>query len=310
MKKLLKCEICSGKRFKFLFKQTDKNFDIPGEFSLYKCEDCGIIFINPQPTGKELQSYYPKETYYSFNKVVTKEESRKEKLKIFLYDLYFNPGNKKYLQKIFFSPILPYLRGTSIMPGKKLLDFGCGSGQFLYEMAELGMKPHGVDPGDIDRENLRKFNIKNNLKEAKYPKEHFDLITMNQVLPHLNNPSRTLYELNRVLKKKGIFILGIPNSRSLAQRFFKKDWYQLDVPRHLFNFSDKILIRLLRKNGFKIIKIRFSSRTDQFVNSFYYKMNFKKGGKIYGLLKVLSIPLVMAVNLLKTGDQIEIWCSK
>ena len=52
--------------FKFLFNQTDKNFNFPDEFSLYECKKCKLIFINPQPSYKELEKYYPTEDYYAF----------------------------------------------------------------------------------------------------------------------------------------------------------------------------------------------------------------------------------------------------
>lgn len=311
MKILKKCEICGKDKFVFMFKQNDKNFNFPEEFSLCRCTNCGIIFINPQLTSKELEKYYPKEEYYSFNKIVSKEESKEVRLKLFLYNLYFNPKNKNYFLKVIFSPFFLYLRGTIIMGDKKLLDMGCGSGQFLYEMKQFGMKVWGIELGEIKKEYLKEFNIKSSLKEAKYPSDFFDLITMNHVLHHMHNPSETVSELNRILKKNGVFILGISNYGSFAHSLFKKDWYQYDTPRHLFNFSNKILVNLLEKNGFKIKKIRFNSRPEQFVNSFYYKKNLKKrSGIIYNFLKVIFWPLTIVVDALKMGDQVEIYCTK
>ena len=103
--------------------------------------------------------------------------------------------------------------------------------------------------------------------------------------------------------------MGVPNSNSLAYKIFKKDWYQLDFPRHLINCSDNNLSNILQENGFKIIKIRYNSRPSQFVVSLYYSLGIKKPSKIITyLLNILLLPLTWLINILKKGDQIEIWC--
>ncbi len=92
---------------------------------------------------------------------------------------------------------------------------------------------------------------------------------------------------------------------------FEKNWYALDIPRHLFNYSDKILTNKLKKEGFKIIKTRYNARPSQFVNSVYYALKIKRRNKLINLiLTIIFLPLTWIVNALKWGDQIEIWCEK
>lgn len=313
MKSIKKCEICGSKEIKLLFKQYDKNLDIKDSFSVFKCGNCNSLFLNPQPSSKELEKYYSKDKYYSLKNIETKE-SKKTRLKIKLYEIYFNSDNNKPLLKIIFSPIKFIVRGTKIVKGDKLLDVGCGSGQFLYEMKELGMNVQGVEPGEFDeKENKRyKLNIKkSNLIGAKYNKESFDLITLNHVLEHLDNPDETLNEINKILKKDGKLIIAIPNTNSLACGIFKKNWYQLDVPRHIINYSNKNIKLLLKKNGFKIRRTRYNSRPSQFVVSLYFTLNIKKRIKLLNYaLNILFLPLTWLVNFLRMGDQIEVWCEK
>ena len=192
MKKLKKCEICKGKNFKFLFEQTDKNYNFANKFDLYECSNCKVVFINPQPSSKELKKYYPKERYYAFREIITKEKAKKIKIKLFLYDLYFNPKNKNYLLKILFSPMKFMIRGMKIISRHKLMDFGCGSGQFLYEMKQFKMKVYGIEPGEFDKKTSKDLNIKLDLIKAKYPNNFFEAVTMNHVLQHLENPSKIL----------------------------------------------------------------------------------------------------------------------
>lgn len=321
-----KCEICKGKEFKFLFYGKDKLFNIPGTFPTYKCKNCGLIFIYPQPSEEELNKYYPKEKYYSLDKINTKEDSKRVRLRLFLYDVYFNQqkrGMKNLLMQMVFSPLKFTLSGTKIEKNKKLLDIGCGSGQFLYEMKEKGMEDvYGVEPGEFNVKEFKekRLNILNSdLVRAKYQDNFFDTITMNHVLEHVGNPLKTIKEIHRILNKKGTFIVGVPNSRSLAYKIFKSNWFALESPRHLFNYSNKNLKQFLENNGFKVKKIRYNSRPTQFVASLYYLFGVKNPSEILfsskakivnNLLKGIFLPLTWIVNILKWGDQIEIWAEK
>jgi len=311
MRKLNRCPICISKDIKFLFNQNDKNMRISQQFSLSKCYDCGGIFLNPQPTYKESEKFYPKEKYYSLDKIKTEKDSIKTKIKLKLYKIYFSE-RKSFFKKILFSPLKFMIRGTLIKKGAKLLDIGCGSGQFLYEMKELGMNVWGVEPGDFYNEGNKKYklNIKNSdLIKARYPKEFFDIITMNHVLEHLDNPKESIKETHRILKKGGNFIIGIPNSNSLACKMFGKNWHQLDIPRHLLNYSYKNARILLKNNGFRILKTRYNSRPSQFVVSLYFLLGIKKRtGVLNMILEGVFLPLTWLVNSLRIGDQIEIWC--
>lgn len=315
MKELKKCEICGKKFFQFLFKLTDKNLGVPGEFNFVKCENCGLIFMNPQPSSNELQKHYPKEKYYSLGKINKKENSLKTRIRIFFYEIYFNSKNNNYMLKIIFSPLKFFVRGTRISPDKKLLDIGSGSGQFLYEMKQFGMECYGVEPGDFDKIIAREEGLrikKSNLIRTRYPSNFFDLITMNHVLEHINNPSKTIKEIHRILNKKGLLIIGVPNFNSLAYSIFKKNWYQLDAPRHLFNYSNKNLNDLLKKERFKIIKVRYNSRPSQFSVSLSYFLNGKKwNGRVINFISmILFLPFTWMINFLKWGDQIEVYCIK
>src|SRR5690606_22540882 len=104
-------------------------------------------------------------------------------------------------------------------------------------------------------ENLKIEN--RSLEKTRYKKEFFDVITLNHVLEHLSEPYESLSKIKILLKKEGLLIVGVPNSRSLAHFLFKENWYQLDTPRHMINYSDRNLAYVLKKAGFKILKIRY-----------------------------------------------------
>jgi len=313
MEKVEKCDFCGHRNFKFLFYGFDKNLKISGKFRLVKCIKCGLIFINPRPSFNELKRHYPKDEYYSLSKIKTKEDSKKTRFKIFLYNIYFNPETKKNLLRVLFSPFKFLVRGAKIILGKKLLDVGSGSGQFLYEMKHFGLETYGVEPGDFDKKSAKKYGLnikKTDLIKAKYPSNFFDIVTIYHVLEHVDNPSEILKEIKRILKKGGTLIIGVPNTNSLAQRLFRSNWISFDVPRHLFDFSEEILIKYLKKNSFKIKKIRYNSRPNQFSVSMVYLLNINSKGVIVKMLDIIFLPLTYLVNLFRIGDQIEIYCEK
>jgi len=306
MKLLNNCPLCNSKKVSLIYKNWDKNLGIKKYFNLYSCQDCNCFFLNPFPSKEEISSFYPKEKYYSLGKI--DRDSRKTRLKIKLNKVYFGGGNIS--EKILFSPIAFLARGTKIKKGIKLLDIGSGSGQFLYEMKKLGLDVYGLEPGNFNETESKKESLrieKSTLEKTKYKKESFDLITLNHVLEHIENPFKNLKKIKTLLKKEGVFIVGVPNSRSLAHFIFRKNWYQLDFPRHLINYSNKNLKTILEKSGFKIIKIRFNSRPSQFVVSLKYLIGFQ-GKKIEKILELIFLPLTWVVNVLKVGDQIEVWC--
>ncbi|MGY4884240.1 MAG: class I SAM-dependent methyltransferase [Nanobdellota archaeon] len=310
MKSLNKCEICGSKEIFFLFKQRDKNLNIPGKFSLSECKKCKSIFLNPQPSYSDLAKHYSKDKYYSLKKIDT--NSRKLQMKMLLYKTYFSKEDNTLL-KIILSPIKFIIRGTKIFQNSKLLDIGSGSGQFLYEMKKLGLEVYGIEPGDFDEQGSKKYKLnikKSDLIKTNYPNEFFDIITMNHVLEHTNNPHEIIIKIKRILKKNGIFILSVPNSNCLAYKLFGKNWHQLDVPRHLINYSNKNLRFILEKHGFKVLKVRYNSRPNQFVMPLYFLLGVKKRtGIVNKILELFFLPLTWIINSLRIGDQIEVWCT-
>ena len=312
MKIIKKCNFCKSYDLKFLFYGEDKNFLLQGKFPIVKCKKCGLISLATVSNSKKMGKYYP-EKYYSYNKIDS--NSLKLRIKMLLYNLYFNRGPGNPFLKMVFSPFLPFSRGAIISPNQKLLDIGSGSGQFIYEMRHFGMRVYGLEPGKFDKESAKRhgLNIKGtNLLKARYPKEYFDIITINHVLEHVPNPAKNIKEIYRILKKNGKLIVGVPNYHSLAFFLFGKNWYQLDVPRHLNDFSDNILVRKLKKERFKINKVRYNSRPTQFTISLFYSLNInpKKHGLVVKILDIFFLPLTYITNAIKLGDQIEVYCSK
>jgi len=315
MIKINKCDLCNNKNLKYIYSDRDKMYNIKGNYPLNICNNCGLIFLNPQPNREEISKHYPKKKYYSLKEAPS---SKKRKLT----DKLIYPANGSILLKLLLNPIRPFLRTTKIIKNGKILDVGCGTGNFLRKMKKYNMKCYGIEPNDFDKKNAKKHKLNifhGTLTQAKYPDNYFDVITINHVLEHVNNPTRTLEELRRILKPNGTLIITVPQSNSLAHKIFKKYWIHLDIPRHIYQYSTITLKKYAKKTGFKIETITYKQRPFGFSGSILYWSNKFRKKQTYlsdhniisrTLISLLFIPLSYICNILKTGDEVEIILTK
>lgn len=309
MKEIKECDLCGGSKFSFLFETRDLLHGVPGKFREVKCDNCGLIFVNPQPSMAELGKYYPSGKYYSL----------KDKKSNFFdgLTLLFNSKETSPFKKALFWPLKTITRSAEIVKNGRILDVGCGSGQFLVQAKKMGMKPSGVEPGGFDEKFAKsnKLNIYNGaLKQAKFQNDYFDVITVNHALEHVNAPMETLVELKRILKPGGKLIIGVPNKDSLNYSLFKKYWTGLDSPRHLFTFSEKILRQYAEKTGLKLEKINYKAHPGEITGSlfFYAQSRSKKKTPINRselanskTLMLFFLPISILINLTRTSGNIE-----
>jgi 2-polyprenyl-3-methyl-5-hydroxy-6-metoxy-1,4-benzoquinol methylase len=151
------------------------------------------------------------------------------------------------------------VRFLQAMPQGRLLDVGCGSGEWLLSMRNLGWTVDGVD---FDENAIRVARQKGlevqcgSVEQQNFPDNSFDAVTLHHVIEHVPDPVKTLAECGRVLKKGGKLVVFTPNSSSLGHRIFKEYWRGLEPPRHLHLFSTKSLHRLLELAGFQNVLVR------------------------------------------------------
>jgi len=308
LKEINKCSLCGSKNLKFALETKDFMLGGNDKFKLYECKSCGLLFLNPLLNGKELEKYYPKD-YYSYG--VDKIKFLNQK--VFLYNV-FSYGGKYPLLKYILFPLARPIRTIKIAKKGKLLDVGCGSGNFLVIAKALGMDCFGVEPGKFDNEFAKKEGFKifhGTLLDAKYPKDNFDCITLNHVFEHVENPGGTLLELKRILKKDGTITIAVPQKNNLAYFLFKKYWVQLDTPRHLYTYSAQNLKDYAKSCGLAVKKIRYVSSPFAFTGklaNWAKDKRFKLMQKIFNSMPffVLLFSVSFLCNLFGIGDTVEI----
>ncbi|MFP4083162.1 MAG: class I SAM-dependent methyltransferase [Candidatus Aminicenantes bacterium] len=241
------CQICSNSEL--ITIQSSYVFMNSIELNLTRCPECGLVFLNPQPTSTEAENLYSKEYFIRW----------------------YGTEKKREFSKNFFRNLL---RGNKIKAkaSERLLDVGCGMGFFLEVAREWGWHAQGVEISKYAarycKEHLH-FNVySGTLETANYPKDYFDIITAFDFLEHISNISRFLSEARRILKEDGIFMVLVPNYQSLVfqlDRIICK-WMKLplsNVPEHLTYFTPYTLRRLLEKSSFRIDRLSTVDANDE-----------------------------------------------
>lgn len=223
----------------------DRLCGLPGSFALVRCAGCGLLYLSPRPVPTCIHIYYP-ESYESFIK------QRTDRLPLWQrYSLRYGLWKRCRL-------VLRYKRSG------RLLDLGCGTGQFLAEMGRYpGWKLAGVEP-NAEAANFAcqvlGLNVHlGDLFSAQFPDRHFDVVTMWDVLEHLYEPIAVLQEVGRVLKPDGVLILRTPSLDSWDAHVFGRYWAGLDAPRHLAVYSRHTAEELLARAGFTVRDLKTGS---------------------------------------------------
>ena len=141
----------------------------------------------------------------------------------------------------------------------RLLDVGCGSGDWLLAMRDRGWVVEGLDFDEkaVAAAQQRGMHVRlGSLEQQQYPDNSFDAVTLSHVIEHVPDPVQTVRECLRVLKPGGRLVLFTPNSDSLSHRVFKRDWRGLEPPRHLHIFSLGSMDQLLVRTGFQHRSVR------------------------------------------------------
>jgi SAM-dependent methyltransferase len=85
----------------------------------------------------------------------------------------------------------------------------------------------------------------------------FDLVTMWNVLEHLDRPQESLREIARLLKPGGCLVAQVPNLHSLEVRLTQDKASLLDLPRHFYHFEPATLSAMVRKAGLSVVRLVF-----------------------------------------------------
>ena len=247
------------------FTITNSDYGKTGELS--KCLDCGFIQCSKE-----------NDVIHFYENLVDTE--------------YENTRKERKLQE---TRILKLIQ--KIKPSGKLLDIGASSGIMVESALEMGYDAEGIEPSRWLQKQAEKRSLPIHL--GTFPMEglskNYDVITLVDVIEHINNPKELLNEINRHLDKKGILIVITPDVDSLIAKLLKWKWWHFRVA-HIGYFNKKTLAQIARGAGFEQLKtIR---------PSWYFRIEYLVERAYQYLPRILRIPLprffkkiVLSVNL-------------
>lgn len=218
-----------------------KDHSVSGEeFELLYNSEFVFLETTPQPSLEKLPGYYKSEDYISHT------DSRRNLFEM-IYHLVKTRTLKRKLKII----------NTYSKNEKALLDFGCGTGDFLKVAKQNKWKVFGIEPNDQARQiaNSKLDGLVFTPEQfLKFETERFDVITLWHVLEHVPDLNTHLALFKKLLKPNGTLIIAVPNYKSYDAKIYKSYWAAFDVPRHLWHFSRTAINKLMALNKMDVKK--------------------------------------------------------
>lgn len=163
-------------------------------------------------------------------------------------------------------------------PPRALFDYGCGSGHFLGGASQLVRRVMGMDVSERAVAEAQASSIPcvvGSHEDLSQVGDGFDVVRMWHVLEHVPDPVAALRDLKRLLTDDGRLVVGVPNARSALSDLFDDDWFQLDVPRHLWHFDAASLQRALEAAGYAVERLIYDSDGAAVYHSMRYGLQNK-----------------------------------
>lgn len=233
---ILCCVCCNKDADKFTLKYQKENF------AVVTCNACSFHFVPP---------YYRKRIEYSQYKnadVTAAVRAGNNWVKIQRHKLRF-----RFIQK--------YVKSGS------LFDLGAGWGHFMLAGKELGYDVYGIEISEqpylycvndlklpVDHIDFFKMN-----EEKK-----FDVVTMWDVLEHIDRADTFLDKCSRVTAMGGYLFLQVPQIDSYIAKKYRDDWKMMGLD-HVNYFSKSTIREILSRHGYEVVEIRSSFEIKLFI---------------------------------------------
>lgn len=234
-----KCPWCGSEKAQINLWLKDE-FLTKEDFHICECLNCGLLYTMPRPDKDKIGAYYKSEAYYS----------HQENKKGFIPKVYERVKSINLKHK--------YRLATNGMQPGKLLDIGCGVGDFLHTAEMHGWECIGVEPSE-DAKAIAQKRMKGKIFVSEelegFPDGAFDVITMWHVLEHVDDLKWQIAQLQRLVKPSGRVVIAVPNYKSYDGQFYKEHWAAYDVPRHLNHFNRITLSKIFKTSGLEIVKM-------------------------------------------------------
>lgn len=230
--RVIACPLCAGDSHTILFVKRG--------YPIVRCDDCALVFANPQVDESLVLAEYRAEGARANDLWVD----------VLLSERQLELDREKFEEIL--DELEPY-RGEG-----KLLDIGTSIGLFPRLAIDRGWDATGNEFGERAREVAReRFGLDVTdapLDAMDVEAASFDVVTLNSVLEHVNEPRRMLSQVHSLLKPRGALFAIVPNVESLACRVLHDRAATFDGRNHLVYFSPRTLTSMLDAEGFEAVE--------------------------------------------------------
>ena len=149
------------------------------------------------------------------------------------------------------------------------LELGVGPGYFFEYFYRNSKNAYGIEPGSWKPSNP---NIVRDI--SSIPKNiKFDLIIIQHVLEHIENPLKTLSEMKDLASDTCIINCNFPNKDCIYALFLRGRWRMIRPIGHLNYFSRTSVDELFKRSGWKIIE-KYNYRSESSLTASVKKFNW------------------------------------
>ncbi len=183
------------------------------------CQGCGLVCNDPIPDDETLSQFYAENYRVAYKGAA-------------------EPRKRQVLRN--FRRIRDHISRFQdiIDPANNVLDVGAGSGEFLFSMKNAGKNAVGLEPNREYAEYCRQIlGLEVETAEITadlFGDQHFDLIRLNHVLEHMNDPVGKLAMISELLSDKGVLYVEVPNIEIYAKTKSRGNMFHFG---HIFNFN-------------------------------------------------------------------------
>lgn len=199
------------------------------DIDLCECTGCGLVQLDSDPV-----SYY-KDVIRSGGYTSTMEDLRREQYRTFI--------------------------NTFGLTGKKIIEVGCGQGEFLKTLAEFDVKPYGMEHKKelAERAAALGLDVYEHYPEGeddRFKDAPYDAFTSFNFLEHQPDPYMYLRCIHHNLTEEGCGLITVP---SLEYIIDKKTYYEI-IPDHIAYYTEESLRKLLERCGFDVVSCETVNR--------------------------------------------------
>lgn len=227
-----RCPVCQNVPTHYIFTMND--------YPVWQCNTCKSAFLHPQPDDAALAAIYTDDYFLGGDDDASRERRQ---------------GMKRATARQFLAQLHAYYGDQ----GGKLLEIGCGQGEFLVEAESMGFKVTGIEISEhavgLARAVLQNGTVHvGELQTVDLPDEAFDVIVSTDVIEHVRDPHGFMQQVHRLLKPGGVSYQVTISLDTWTARVMRHNWMEFKT-EHLTYFTHQALETLMFQTGFEGVRL-------------------------------------------------------